>query len=171
MLIKILTHTPIYVWAILGLLVYRGMVAARDREVGVRKLFIIPVLMLALSLQGIVARFGVNTLPLAAWGAGLAAMTLLIWIFGRARVSAGVAPGTVRVQGSWAPLTMMMAIFFAKYALAVTLAIAPQLAQHDLFTVAMCTVFGVFSGYFLGRLASDVAAYQALKMPYAPTAA
>lgn len=162
MLIQILNHTPVYVWAILALLVYRGIVATRAREIGIRKLFIIPLIMLALSLQGITSKFGTGLLPLAAWAAGAAALTLAIWKLARSRVCAGAAPGTVRVQGSWAPLAMMMAIFFAKYATAVTLAINPAAAHSALFVVAVCALYGVFNGYFLGRLASDVAAWQSL---------
>lgn len=158
MLINIFTHTPVYVWAILALLVYRGVIAARDREVGVRKLYIIPLLMLALSLQGVLAKFGAAVLPLAAWSAGAAAMTLLIWRFGRARVSAGATAGMVRVQGSWAPMVMMMVIFLAKYALAVALAIQPHAADNAVFAATACALFGVFSGYFLGCLARDMGA-------------
>ncbi|HEU4776123.1 MAG TPA: DUF6622 family protein [Telluria sp.] len=165
MLILILTHTPIYVWAILALLVYRGIAATREREIGIRKLFIIPLIMLALSLQGIASKFGTGFLPLAAWAAGAAALTLTIWKFGRPRIAAAAEAGKVRVQGSWAPLAMMMAIFFAKYAVAVTLAVHPQAAQSALLTASVCALFGLFNGYFLGRLANDMTAWQSLRTP------
>jgi hypothetical protein len=163
MLIKILTHTPLYVWAILALLIYRGVIAARDREVGIRKLLIIPFMMLALSLQGVLARFGLDMLPFVAWVLGTAGTTLLIWKFGRERISAGSTAGAVRVQGSWAPMAMMMAIFFAKYAVAVAMAIQAQAAQNALFAATVCTLFGVFSGYFAGRLACDLRFYRTLR--------
>jgi len=163
MLIQILSHTPVYVWAILALLVYRGIAATRAREIGIRKLFIIPLIMLALSLQGITSKFGMGWLPLAAWAAGAAALTLAIWKLGRSRVSAGAAAGSVRVQGSWAPLAMMMAIFFAKYATAVTLAMHPAAAGSAVFVASVCALYGVFNGYFLGRLASDVQGWQSLR--------
>ena len=157
MLIQILTHTPVYVWAILALLVYRGVVAMRERDMAVRKLFIIPVIMLALSLQDIVAKFGAAFLPLSAWACGAAVMMLLVWKFSKAGVGAGAAPGSVRVYGSWVPLAMMMAIFFTKYATAVTLVVQPHASHNALFATGVCALFGVFSGYFLGRLARDVA--------------
>lgn len=163
MLIQILSHTPVYVWAILALLVYRGIAATRDREIGIKKLFIIPMIMLALSLQGITSKFGMGWLPLAAWAAGAAALSFLIWTFGSVRVAAGAEAGTVRVRGSWAPLAMMMAIFFAKYATAVALAINPAATQSALLVASICGLYGVFNGYFLGRLAKDVTAWQALR--------
>lgn len=165
MLIQILTHTPLYVWAILALLVYRGVVAMREREMASRKMFIIPVIMLALSLQDIVAKFGTAFLPLSAWASGAAVMMLLIWKFSREGVSAGTAPGSVRVHGSWVPLAMMMAIFCTKYATAVTLVVRPHASHNVLFSVVVCALFGVFNGYFLGRLARNLKSWQLLPAP------
>lgn len=161
MLINILTHTPLFVWAILALLIYRGVVAMRDREVRFRSLFIIPVIMLALSLQDTLTKFGAHALPLAAWSAAAATTMLLVWHFGRAQIEAGAAPGCVRIRGSWVPLAMMMAIFVTKYTLAVTLVFRPQLHADVLVSAGVCALFGMFSGYFLGRLARDVTTYRA----------
>ncbi|UUZ49766.1 hypothetical protein LP420_06160 [Massilia sp. B-10] len=47
---------------------------------------------------------------------------------------------------------------FAKYALAVALAIQPQAADNAVFAATACALFGVFSGYFLGCLARDMGA-------------
>lgn len=156
MLMQILTHTPLYVWLILAVLIYRGIVASRTREVAVRQLFIIPVVMLALSLQDIGGKFGFAWIPLSSWACGAALVTLLFWKYGVPGIAPGTAPGTVRVLGSRVPLAMMMAIFFTKYALAVTLAMAPQLSQDLRFSVAVCTLLGLFSGYFLGGLACNL---------------
>ena len=163
MLIQILTHTPVYVWAILALLVFRGIVATRDREMTIRKLFIIPVIMLALSLQDVVAKFGASLFPLSAWAIGAVAVMLLVLKFSSGGVSAGATAGSVRVHGSWAPLAMMMAIFFTKYATSVTLVMQPQ-ARHDaVFSTVVCALFGVFSGYFLGGLIRKLKACEEFK--------
>ncbi|CUI06027.1 DUF6622 family protein [Massilia antarctica] len=165
MLIQILTHTPLYVWAILALLVYRGVVALREREMTLGKMFIIPLIMLALSLQDIAAKFGTAFLPLSAWASGAVVMTLLVWKFGSAGISAGATPGKVRVHGSWVPLAMMLAIFFTKYATAVTLVVQPQASHNALFSMLVCALFGVFNGYFLGGLARNLTCWQVLRAP------
>ena len=157
-LTQILTHTPIYVWAILALLVYRGVIALRDREIAFNKLFIVPAIMLALSLQDIGAKFGFSTIALAAWGVGAAVMALLVWTLGSAGVQAGSAPGLVLVRGSRAPMAMMLAVFLTKYAASVALAMQPMARQEAVFTIAVCALFGLFNGYFLGRLARDASA-------------
>jgi hypothetical protein len=158
MLQQILVHTPVYVWVILAVLVWRGTAALREREMTVRSLFIVPAIMLALSLQDVVMKFGANATLLAAWAAAAAATALLVWKFGAERTVPGAAPGSVRVRGSWAPLAMMMAVFITKYAASVLLAILPHARQDAAFATGVCVLFGVFNGCFLGRLARDLAA-------------
>lgn len=171
MLIQIVSHTPIYVWAILAFLIYRGVLAASTREMAFKRLFIIPAVMLALSLQDIAAKFGINGLPLAAWAAGALCTGLPAWRLGAPGIAAGSTADTVRVRGSWAPLALMMAIFITKYVTAVSMAIQPALAGHPVFMVAVCALFGCFNGYFMGRLARDAATFQRLGAASAPTAA
>lgn len=158
MLQQILIHTPVYVWAILAVLVWRGSAALRDREMTLRSLFIVPAVMLALSLQDVGSKFGSSGLAWAAWTAAAAAAALLVWKSGRSRTAPGAAPGSVIVRGSRVPLAMMMAIFFTKYAASVLLAVLPHARQDALAASGVCALFGVFNGCFLGRLARDVAA-------------
>jgi hypothetical protein len=162
MLIQILTHTPYYVWAILAFLVYRGVIAMRNRDVEVRKLVMIPAVMLVLSLQDMSAKFGLGGLALAAWALGAAGMALAAGLAGSERIAASAVPGHVRVRGSRLPLVLMMAVFFTKYVASVTLAVAPQLRHDTLFACAVCGLFGVFNGWFIGRLVGDMASVRML---------
>lgn len=167
MLIKILIHTPLYVWAILALLVWRGIAAMHDGEMAVRNLFIIPVIMLAMSLQDIAAKFGGAYVPLCAWVGGAGAVIMLVLKFAGAGVSAGADHGSVRVQGSKMPLAIMMGIFLTKYVTAVTLVIQPHLSESTLFQALVSGLSGAFSGYFLGCLARNVMSWQLLRAPTA----
>jgi hypothetical protein len=100
MLQQIITHTPVYVWAILAVLVWRGLAALRERELSVRSLFIVPLVMLALSLQDLVAKFGQSALAFGAWAVAAAATALLVWRFGRSRTAPGAARGNVLFAAS-----------------------------------------------------------------------
>jgi len=162
MLFQILAHTPVYVWAILAFLVYRGLAALRERDITVRKLFAIPLVMLALSLQDIAVKFGLGAGVLATWGGALVLVALPVWMWGAGRISAGPNPGSLRIAGSRAPLVMMLAVFAARYALSVTLAVQPQVLHEGAFVFAACGVLGLFNGYFVGRLARDLAASRRL---------
>lgn len=156
MLIQILSHTPLYVWAILAFLVWRGVAELRGREIALRRMFMLPLVMLVLSLHDIALKFGVGATVLAAWMTAFAAAALLSWRFGRVRVASGSAPGRVRVAGSVVPLLLMLSIFTLKYVTSVLLAVRPDLADQGMVVMAVCAMFGVFNGYFLGRLLRDV---------------
>lgn len=160
MLNQILSHTPLFVWAILAFLIFRGVIALRTRDVAMNKLFIIPVVMLALSLFDIAAKFGLGGIGFATWAVTGAATLALLYKFGAARVAPAATPGHVVVRGSAWPLVLMMAIFLTKYVTSVAVAMQPHLRQDAAFSVAVCAMFGLFSGYFLGRLARDLKAYQ-----------
>lgn len=152
---QLLNHTPLYVWAILAFLVSRGVAAMRERDVETRKLFILPLAMLALSLHDIAGKFGLGGLALAAWAFGCAASALPVWAWARNRVAAGAAPGHVRVRGSWTPLALMLGVFCARFAASAVLAVQPLLGQETPFVATVCLAFGVLNGCFLGRLARD----------------
>lgn len=152
--IQILSHTPVYVWAILAFLVWRGVSELREREIAMPRMFVLPLVMLILSLHDIARKFGLDATALSAWTTAFAAAALLAWRFGRVRVSAGSAPGRVRVAGSVMPLVLMLSIFAVKYATSVLLAVRADLAGQV--AASVCAMFGVFNGYFLGRLLRDV---------------
>jgi hypothetical protein len=160
MLQQIIVKTPTYVWAILAFLVFRGVVVARDRDITLTRMLIIPIVMLALSLQGMATKFGADALAWSAWVAATGAVMLQRWTFGAGRVSAGTAPGSVRLRGSWAPLVLMLAIFLVNYVVAVLLVIRPDVRGNAAFAATVCSLFGACNGYFLGQLARDMASYR-----------
>ena len=156
MLIQILSHPPLYVWVILALLVWRGVVELREREIAMPRMFVLPLVMLILSLHDIARKFGFDATAFIAWTAAFAAVALLAWRFGRVRVAPGSAPGRVRVAGNVVPLVLMLSIFALKYLTSVLLAVRPDLAGQPMVAAGVCAMFGVFNGYFLGRLLRDV---------------
>ncbi|OON63112.1 hypothetical protein B0920_06810 [Massilia sp. KIM] len=162
---QILSHTPLYVWAILAFLVYRGLAAARTRELAPRALFIVPVLMLGLSLQGIVTAFGAGGGALPAWVAGAVLVALPALRWSGSRIAAAGAAGKVRVAGSWSPLAAMLAIFALKYAVAVTMALRPALVHEASFGAAVCGLYGMLNGYFIARMLRNLRRLRALGMP------
>jgi hypothetical protein len=170
MLQQIIVHTPLWVWAILAFLLYRGLLASVDREVALRRVFLIPLIMLVLSLQGMVSAFGADSMALPVWLACTLAATALAW--------QGVDAGSVRPQpqraavllrGSWMPLALMMGVFCTKYAVGVAMAMQPALKLQATFAVGICALYGVFNGIFIGRALRTVAIYRQAALPAADT--
>lgn len=161
MLQQIFSHTPLYVWAILGFLVYRGVLASRTREVTLRKLSIVPLVMLALSLTGVIGSFGLDGAAPFAWLVGAVAGGTLAWSLTDTRkLNAYTDRGSVQRPGSWLPLMLMMAIFCMKYAVAVSLSMVPAYTHATGFVLPVCAAYGLFSGIFIGGLLRTVAFYR-----------
>lgn len=151
MLQQIVSHTPTYVWAILGFLVYRGVAASRDRTLTLREVFLLPAVMLVLGLQGIANGFGLESPAGAAWLAGLAAGVAMMWRGAGEGFALDRAAGMVQLRGSWLPMVLMMTIFVGKFAMAVTLATQPALRNSLAFALPACAAFGAMSGAFMAR--------------------
>lgn len=165
MLNQILTHTPLYVWAILAFLIVRGVIALRTREVAMNKLFIIPVVMAVLSLVDVAAKFGFGGLGFTLWAATALVTVALLARFSGARVAPAGTPGRVTVRGSAFPLVLMMAIFATKYVSSIAVAVQPQLRADARFITVVCMLFGLFTGYFVGRLVRDLRACRGFAAP------
>lgn len=159
MIQQIVAHTPVYVWALLAFLLYRGYLASRDREISLLKLSVIPAVMLLLSLSGLNARGALGVGVWGVWAAGMLAGAALTWQAGSGDIAVDRTAGTVFQRGSWMPLALMVAIFCTKYTVAVVSAMHPELVRSLPFALAVTVLYGLFNGVFIGRLARCVAAY------------
>ena len=113
---------------------------------------ILPLVLIGLSLSGLWSTFGGNAFAIAAWVAAVLAALLLNRVAKWPRkVSYAPETRSFLVEGSWAPLAVMMIIFFARYTVAVTLAMQPELAATLWLPVAVSFAYGLMSGAFLAR--------------------
>ncbi|QBB70368.1 hypothetical protein ELE36_08305 [Pseudolysobacter antarcticus] len=153
MIFQILVHTPVWVWMILAFLIYRGLLASRDREVSRWQMCIVPAVFLWLSLDGIARSFGSQHGAVLAWAFGVLAGVGIAWLsFDAQRMSLLPDGKTVFVRGSWKPMLLMMAIFLTKYATGIALAMQPARAQNLGFVVAVCLLYGMCNGMFFAQL-------------------
>jgi hypothetical protein len=151
-LTQILRGTPGWVFLLFLGLIVLGYLQSKPRNLAPAMVAILPVALGVFSLTRVLAAFGPDPLALLAWAAGTAAALLL----NRAlKQPAGArwsdATGTFHVPGSWVPLSLMMAVFFARYALAVSLVMTPELVRAAGFMAAASFGFGLLSGIFLAR--------------------
>ena len=157
--VMIVTHTPLWVFAMLALLVFLGVQATRTREVRLLRLFITPVIFIGWGLLRLGQPGGVAADLLTDWAGGAlvgAALGLLT-----ARVAGmQVHRNGRRVQlpGSWFPLVRNLAIFCAKYGIAVALA-THAVVRSDLLPWDFA-ISGVSAGYFAGWLVRFALAYR-----------
>lgn len=152
MSMQILRGTPVWVWGLLALLVAIGVSQSMPRSVSARRAYVVPALMVALSLGGVASTFGARPAALAAWAAGLA-LAILAGVDAVAPRGARWVSAASRFElpGSWLPLALILALFCVKYGVGVGLAIAPALAANLHFEVGIAFAYGVFSGLFAAR--------------------
>ncbi|QJD92593.1 hypothetical protein HH213_22380 [Duganella dendranthematis] len=160
MIQQIVSHTPVYVWALLAFLIYRGWLASQDRETSLRKVALIPLVMVGLSVTSINGHGPLGDGVWALWALGAVASAAAIWQLSPREIVVNRAAGTIVQRGSWMPLVLMIAIFATKYAVAVMSAMHPELPHSVPFAASVALLYGVFNGLFLGRLARYAAAWQ-----------
>lgn len=151
-LIAILSHTPHWVWVLLALLLALGVSQSMPRQSSARRVTVLPALMLALSIGGVVSSFGVVPVTLIAWSAGLA-LAIVLGVERVAPKGARWVRDTARFElpGSWLPMGLILGLFCIKYGVGVGLAIVPSLASNTPFEVGVAFAYGAFSGLFAAR--------------------
>lgn len=152
MILQILANTPVWVFALFLSLLGLGLMQTRTRAVRRFPALILPAGMVALSLAGINSSFGLEPLPLLCWATALAMTSLVGCRFLRDRgVKYNATTQALVVPGSWVPLAVIMAIFFAKYVYAVMRAFHAAVLDTTALIVILSAVYGVLSGYFTAR--------------------
>jgi hypothetical protein len=154
MFMQIIVHTPIWVWVLLVVLIAVGSSQLAQRRITPLRATGVPLLLSALSLAGVVTGLARPELALPVWA-------LCVAVVAAALLSRAAPAGTAWdaasdrfiVPGSALPLVTMMGLFLTKYAVGVSLALAPSLLRDTAFTVGVAAIYGGFSGLFLGRAA------------------
>jgi hypothetical protein len=155
MILTILQHVPVWVYGLLFALIALGVSQSFARSATLRRVSVMPLVLLGWSLSGVSSSFGASpwvAWGLLAWAAGVAGSVLLV----RERIDVSsvrfdAATRRFELPGSWLPLVLMLALFALKFAAGVSLGMAPELRQSLPFVVTASLAFGAFSGAFLAR--------------------
>jgi hypothetical protein len=151
-MIQILTHTPPWVFGLFIGLIFLGYTQTKTRQLSVKRLTILPLVMLALSVMGIASSFGVHLLSTTMWVGGIAlAFVANHWITAPKGARYSKEERLFYIPGSWLPMVLIMMIFFTKYTVGVLLALHPEQVHSQQFVVSACLLFGLGSGLFFAR--------------------
>jgi hypothetical protein len=155
----VLSHTPLWVWALLALLVWLGSLGLRRRRMALRRVAIVPLVFILWGLSGLAARpFDAATIA-AFWLGGLILGTMLGLATSPRLISVDRARREVSLPGSGWPLARNLIFFFAHYALTVAAAIVT--AQKVMLLQADIAVSGASAGYFIGWFVAVLRQYRA----------
>lgn len=152
MLIAILSHTPVWVWALLTALVALGLWQRRERRVRPAQLLALPLALLALGLWSMAPGFVAQPVAALLW---LLAIVVFSWLcrhLPRPAAARWLAEeGRLFLPGSWVPLVLIVCIFGLRYAVGVGQGLHPQWRDLAQVQWPLALVFGALSGVFLGR--------------------
>lgn len=153
---QIVANTPLWVWPLMALVVWLGLLGLRSRVLPLWRLAILPAVGLILSLAGIGQAIQ-PALALVAWLVALAVALPLGFLLGRRRAVRRLDDGRLDVAGGWFMLVFGLSIFAVRYALGVVFGMAPSLKAEPLWIALSGGVGGFVAGIGLGWLAAVAA--------------
>lgn len=150
LVLSIITHTPIWVWIVLLIIIKKGITLLKDTEVSVGKSCLMPGIFILWSVDTIATKF---SYPLY-----LVPCYLIFLTFGAFaglyiyRNKTFYVEHTVLMQtGSQIPLCIMIINFCIKYALNVLLSVQPALYSQVSFNISYGIIAGFTVGLFFGN--------------------
>ena len=151
-ILEIIRRTPIWVWGVLAALVLFGSLQMRHHVLSRRRVALLPIGLGAYSLSGALAVAGFHATTLMAWAGGLAIVLAagrrLPWA---SRVRHDAARDVFEVEATVWPLVLMLAVFAARYAVAVTLVFHREWAAQAEFAWQVGAGYGALTGLLASR--------------------
>jgi hypothetical protein len=164
MILTILQNIPLWVWAVLLVLLALGLSQTRTRMITRPLVLLLPGVMIPLSLYAVSASFGASFAAFSAWAIGLAiAVTLNALVFlGPNGVRYNPDSRRFELPGSWVPLILMLTIFCARFVLGVATALSPSIVSTASFVLCVSAILGICSGLFLSRAMRTLSVQRAI---------
>ena len=144
---KIISDTPIWVWCILGYLIFTGIRAIKPRVVYIPKIFVIPLVFSALNYKVFVAS------SILVWLGYFMCLFLLSFLSYKycaiKKIEIIKESASVKLPGTYWTLVILVTFFIVKYVFGYISATNPRY-YHNIQFLEL-GIGAVLSGYFLGR--------------------
>jgi hypothetical protein len=155
---RILTHTPLWVFALLAYLIWQGSQSLRPRTQPIWRMLIVPLVFFLMGLSRLVTARDGGIEPLLGWLVAAVLFALLALSRKPRLLAVDRKSGTVTRPGSATPLARNITVFVLQYAVAV--ATAMKLEPHAAVAIIGHAVSGASAGYFSGRAVALVRRYR-----------
>ena len=151
--LQTLIHTPVWVYILFAVLIALGIRAMKPRVVPLRKIFLLPIVFLVLSVHTLVTSFHITTSTVLIWIGALSLGALLGGMLtANLKFNVDREHALIQLPGTWITVFMILLIFITKYYFGYELATDPALAHQHEFEFSMLAVSGATTGLFVGRL-------------------
>ncbi|MCS6117500.1 hypothetical protein G3444_00980 [Shewanella baltica] len=145
----IVSHTPMWVFALLAGLIYLGLLQTKDRQLSLGRVLLMPAVM---SMWSVISLNSILHSPLALMilGVSLLLAVGLAWSL-LPKTLVRYQAGLYHIKGRWLPLLLILGIFIIKYAVAYTLATQANILENYFFITITSATYGLLSGIFILR--------------------
>lgn len=151
-LASIVTNTPVWAWAVLALLVFVGVRQLSDRTMSWTRLIIMPAVVLALAVSGLLAT-GATLAALLGLAVGAAAGSVAAAVAEQRDRAVQVKRGQVQVRGEWLTLVVLVGAFLTRYISIVIGTLDPAATGATAFQLIVMSATGLFASFTLVRAA------------------
>ncbi len=162
----ILAHTPVWVWALLAFLVFRGVAALKPAETTLPGLAILPLVLLVWGVVTLVETYGTGLSAFGPWL--LAAVAGAVAGHGfvrRMAVAVDRGRGTIRRPADPTVLPLVLVVFAVKYVAGVAAAVAPGLLERPDLRLLVIAISGLSTGFFVGKFIGYVRRFRSAPRP------
>ena len=152
MFLEIVKNTPIWVFVLFIGLVFLAYSQSKDRVINIKRVLILPIAMILLSIFGVFSAFGLSFIAILLWffGIGVALLFGLKLAFPK-NIKYNMEEKSYFIPGSWTPMFFIMTIFFTKYFVGVVIAKHLAILATLEFICIISFLYGLLSGVFLSR--------------------
>ncbi len=152
MFIEIIKNTPIWVFVLFILLLFLGYTQTKNRKINLKRIFILPIAMICLSIFSIISAFGIIKISLFLWLIGnVIAFFIGVKLISYENVKYDNIQKVYYIPGSWTPMILILIIFFLKYFIGVITALELPIRNEIEFIIIISLLYGLISGVFLAR--------------------
>jgi hypothetical protein len=145
---NVITHTPLFVWLLLALLVWGGLRSRKAHTVSWRALLIVPMIMFVWSIYALWGSAFLMSIWAASMGLGIWLGYLTLY---RLPIGWDTARKALIIPGSYMPLILSLSIFALRYTLGTMQALVPGFVGSFAY-LTLESGASIVSGMFLGRL-------------------
>lgn len=147
------SQTPWWVYVLFIFLVQKGIKASKSQVVSIKKLTILPLIFISLSIHTVMTAFHVNTMVIVMWFASIILGSIIGWLLIRNhQFKVDRKKLLIQLPGGWMTLILILAIFVFKYYFSYQIDSDPALASQTGFEFSMLGINGICTGLFVGRL-------------------
>lgn len=167
---NILTRTPVWVFPLIAAVIWLGSLGLRERSVPLRWLFILPAVLLVMSIGNSIGTAANSLAAVAGWVIAATAGGSVGWSTSRQPRSIDLVAGRIVVPGSVIPLLVCIAVVTWRYVFGYLYGRYPELRADGDYALALIVGSALLGAIMAGRMCRYGVCYWQAASAWRPTA-